>query len=54
LSVLHEDDRVHAIGVAEYRPSFGRLLIALYLESWRLLSEPLLYLSHYYKAHRRE
>ncbi len=32
----------------------GRLLIALCLESWGLLSEPLLYLSHYFKTHRRE
>jgi Fic family protein len=32
----------------------GRLLIALCLESWGLLSEPLLYLSHFFKIHRRE
>lgn len=32
----------------------GRLLIALCLESWGLLSEPLLYLSHFFKTHRRE
>jgi len=32
----------------------GRLLIALCLEEWGLLTEPLLYLSHYFKAHRSE
>jgi len=32
----------------------GRLLIALCLEHWGLLSEPLLYLSHFFKTHRRE
>ncbi len=32
----------------------GRLLIALCLEQWRLLSEPLLYLSHFFKSHRDE
>ena len=32
----------------------GRLLITLCLENWGLLSEPLLYLSHYFKTHRRE
>ncbi len=30
----------------------GRLLIALLLEDWRLLSEPLLYLSVFFKRHR--
>ena len=30
----------------------GRLLIALCLENWGLLSEPLLYLSHFFKMHR--
>lgn len=32
----------------------GRLLIALCLEHWRLLPEPLLYLSLYFKRHRSE
>ncbi len=32
----------------------GRLLIALCLEEWGLLSEPLLYLSHFFKMHRAE
>lgn len=32
----------------------GRLLIALCLEEWGLLSEPLLYLSHFFKQHRSE
>jgi Fic family protein len=32
----------------------GRLLIALCLEEWGLLSEPLLYLSHFFKQHRDE
>jgi cell filamentation protein, protein adenylyltransferase len=32
----------------------GRLLIALCLENWGLLTEPLLYLSHFFKMHRRE
>jgi len=32
----------------------GRLLIALCLEEWNLLSEPLLYLSHFFKRHRDE
>lgn len=32
----------------------GRLLIALCLEGWGLLSEPLLYLSHFFKTHRGE
>jgi Fic family protein len=32
----------------------GRLLIALCLESWGLLSRPLLYLSLHFKRHRRE
>ena len=32
----------------------GRLLIALCLEAWGLLSEPLLYLSHFFKQHRSE
>jgi Fic family protein len=32
----------------------GRLLIALCLEEWRLLTEPLLYLSLFFKRHRRE
>ena len=32
----------------------GRLLIALCLEEWGLLAEPLLYLSHFFKAHRDE
>ena len=30
----------------------GRLLIALCLEAWGQLSEPLLYLSHFFKMHR--
>ncbi|MBI5547923.1 MAG: Fic family protein [Deltaproteobacteria bacterium] len=32
----------------------GRLLIALLLEHWRLLSQPLLYLSSFFKQHRAE
>lgn len=32
----------------------GRLLIALCLEDWNILSEPLLYLSHFFKQHRDE
>ena len=32
----------------------GRLLIALCLENWGLLAEPLLYLSHFFKTHRQE
>src|SRR5207245_9440287 len=32
----------------------GRLLIALLLEHWKLLSAPLLYLSLYFKQHRAE
>ena len=32
----------------------GRLLITLLLEHWKLLSEPLLYLSLYFKSHRAE
>jgi len=32
----------------------GRLLIALCLEEWKQLSEPLLYLSLFFKRHRRE
>jgi Fic family protein len=32
----------------------GRLLIALCLEEWNLLSEPLLYLSLFFKRHRQE
>jgi Fic family protein len=32
----------------------GRLLIALLLEDWRLLSQPLLYLSLYFKQHLNE
>lgn len=32
----------------------GRLLIALLLEHWRLLSAPLLYLSLFFKRHRQE
>lgn len=32
----------------------GRLLITLCLEEWRLLSEPLLYLSLFFKRHREE
>ena len=32
----------------------GRLLIALLLEQWRLLSSPLLYLSLFFKRHREE
>jgi Fic family protein len=32
----------------------GRLLITLLLEHWRLLSEPLLYLSLFFKRHRAE
>lgn len=32
----------------------GRLLIALCLEEWQLLSEPLLYLSLFFKRHRQE
>lgn len=32
----------------------GRLLIGLCLEEWGLLSEPLLYLSHFFKQHRSE
>ena len=32
----------------------GRLLIALLLEHWRLLSSPLLYLSLFFKRHREE
>jgi len=32
----------------------GRLLIALCLEEWKLLSEPLLYLSLFFKRHRAE
>ena len=32
----------------------GRLLITLLLEHWKLLSEPLLYLSLYFKRHRSE
>lgn len=32
----------------------GRLLIALCLEDWKLLTEPLLYLSHFFKVHWTE
>ena len=32
----------------------GRLLIALCLEDWGLMTEPLLYLSHFFKMHRSE
>ncbi len=32
----------------------GRLLVALLLEQWRLLSQPLLYLSLFFKRHRAE
>jgi Fic family protein len=32
----------------------GRLLVALLLEHWRLLSQPLLYLSLFFKRHREE
>ena len=32
----------------------GRLLITLLLEHWNLLSEPLLYLSLFFKRHRAE
>lgn len=32
----------------------GRLLIALLLRHWGLLSRPVLYLSHFFKMHRRE
>lgn len=32
----------------------GRLLIALCLEEWGLLSEPLLYISHFFKQNRQE
>lgn len=32
----------------------GRLLITLLLEQWKLLSQPLLYLSLYFKQHRAE
>jgi len=32
----------------------GRLLIALCLEDWGLMTEPLLYLSHFFKMHRAE
>jgi Fic family protein len=32
----------------------GRMLIALLLTHWGLLSSPLLYLSHYFKAHQAE
>jgi Fic family protein len=32
----------------------GRLLIALCLENWKLLSEPLLYLSLFFKRHQQE
>jgi len=32
----------------------GRLMIALCLEEWGLLTEPLLYLSHFFKTHRVE
>ncbi len=32
----------------------GRLLVTLLLEHWKLLSEPLLYLSLYFKRHREE
>jgi len=32
----------------------GRLLITLYLQEWKQLSEPLLYLSLFFKRHRRE
>jgi Fic family protein len=32
----------------------GRLLVALLLEHWKLLAQPLLYLSLFFKQHRRE
>ncbi len=32
----------------------GRLLVSLLLEEWRLLSQPLLYLSLFFKRHRQE
>ncbi len=32
----------------------GRLLVTLLLEDWRVLSEPLLYLSLFFKRHRDE
>jgi Fic family protein len=32
----------------------GRMLIALCLEDWRLMSNPLLYLSCFFKTHRSE
>lgn len=32
----------------------GRLLIAILLEQWRLVPEPLLYVSGYLKKHQRE
>jgi Fic family protein len=32
----------------------GRLLISPLLEHWKLLSQPLLYLSQFFKRHRTE